>query len=89
MPTDPTQTQPDPNISTEHQREGDARRPSDSLDRGQTNDHTDTQSRPNLSTEPKDRAEDPRGTPASNTQEPVEDRPNVGVVEPDDYPQQQ
>lgn len=29
----PTQTQPAPNISTEHQREGDARRPSDTLDR--------------------------------------------------------
>ncbi len=29
----PTQTQPNPNISTEHQKEGDARRPSDTLDR--------------------------------------------------------
>jgi hypothetical protein len=29
----PTATQPRPNISTEHQDEGDARRPSDTLDR--------------------------------------------------------
>ena len=29
----PTETQPRPNISTEHQNEGDARRPSDVLDR--------------------------------------------------------
>lgn len=29
----PTETQPAPDISTEHQREGDARRPSDTLDR--------------------------------------------------------
>jgi hypothetical protein len=29
----PTKTQPNPNISTEHQNEGDARRPSDVLDR--------------------------------------------------------
>jgi hypothetical protein len=31
----PTETQPAPNLSTEHQKEGDARRPSDTLDRGQ------------------------------------------------------
>lgn len=31
----PTETQPAPNISTEHQREGDARLPSDTLDRDQ------------------------------------------------------
>lgn len=30
-----TQTQDRPNLSTEHQREGDARSPSDTLDRGQ------------------------------------------------------
>ena len=29
----PTETQPSPNISTEHQNAGDARRPSDVLDR--------------------------------------------------------
>jgi len=29
----PTETQPRPNISTEHQNTGDARRPSDVLDR--------------------------------------------------------
>jgi hypothetical protein len=29
----PTETQPRPNISTEHQNEGDARRPRDVLDR--------------------------------------------------------
>lgn len=91
MPTDHTETQPAPNLSTEHQQDGDARRPSDTLDRGQTTDHTETQPRPNLSTEPEpaDRPEDRRDTPGSNTQEKVEDRPNVGVVEPDDYPQQQ
>lgn len=31
----PTETQPAPNISTEHQRDGDARLPSDTLDRDQ------------------------------------------------------
>ena len=31
----PTETQPAPNLSTEHQKEGDARRPSDTLDRDQ------------------------------------------------------
>ena len=31
----PTTDQPSPNISTEHQEDGDARRPSDTLDRGQ------------------------------------------------------
>ena len=31
----PTETQPAPNISTEHQEAGDARRPSDTLDREQ------------------------------------------------------
>ena len=29
----PTETQPNPNVSTEHQKEGDARRPRDVLDR--------------------------------------------------------
>ena len=31
----PTETQPAPNISTEHQAPGDARRPADKLDRDQ------------------------------------------------------
>jgi len=31
----PTQTQPNPNISTEHQETGDARRPGETLDRDQ------------------------------------------------------
>ena len=31
----PTETQPAPNISTEHQAPGDARRPGDTLDREQ------------------------------------------------------
>ena len=37
MPDDikPTETQPAPNLSTEHQKDGDARRPSDTLDRDQ------------------------------------------------------
>ena len=34
-PIKPTETQPAPNLSTEHQRPGDARRPSDTLDREQ------------------------------------------------------
>lgn len=29
-----------PNISTEHQKEGDARRPSDTLDKGQSNEQS-------------------------------------------------
>ncbi len=29
-----------PNLSTEHQQQGDARRPSDTLDRGQPNEET-------------------------------------------------
>ena len=36
----PTQTQPNPNISTEHQELGDARRPDDSLDRGEESEET-------------------------------------------------
>ena len=35
--TKPTETQPAPNISTEHQDKGDARRPGDTLDRDQPN----------------------------------------------------
>lgn len=86
-----TETQPSPNISTEHQREGDARQPSDTLDRGQQTGHTVTQSHPNLSTEPggaqpADRTEHPKHTPGGNDQEPVEDRPNVSTVTSDDYP---
>ena len=34
----PTRHTDDPNLSTEHQRGGDARRPSDTLDRGQPTD---------------------------------------------------
>ncbi|MFC3579437.1 hypothetical protein [Sphingomonas hylomeconis] len=34
----PTETQPAPNISTEHQAPGDARRPGDTLDRAQPDD---------------------------------------------------
>jgi hypothetical protein len=33
--TKPTEVTDKPNLSTEHQRDGDARRPSDTLDRGQ------------------------------------------------------
>lgn len=50
-------TQPRPNISTEHQKPGDARRPSDTLDRDQDGDDaTDSrgqqnvEDRPNVST---------------------------------------
>lgn len=34
-PIKPTTKTRDPNLSTEHQRDGDARRPSDTLDKGQ------------------------------------------------------
>ena len=64
-PDRPTTTQPAPNLSTEHQDAGDARRPSDTLDRDQTD------------------------TPGANAKTPVEDRPNVGTVTPEDYPQGQ
>lgn len=36
----PTTETDKPNLSTEHQREGDARRPSDQLDKGQPNQET-------------------------------------------------
>jgi hypothetical protein len=36
MSNENIETQPAPNLSTEHQREGDAQRPSDTLDRGQS-----------------------------------------------------
>lgn len=53
MTEDRTTTQPAPNISTEHQEKGDARRPNDTLDKAQSDrtDHTKTQPRPNISTE--------------------------------------
>lgn len=53
MADEPTKTQRAPNISTEHQKDGDARKPSDTLDRGQKaeTDHTTTQPKPNISTE--------------------------------------
>lgn len=75
MPTDHTQTQPDPNVSTEHQREGDARHPSDTLDRGQPD-----------SSAPAREGDERDDTPGSLAQEDVEDRPNVGQVSTDDYP---
>ena len=66
-----TETQPRPNVSTEHQREGDARDPSDTLDR-------------------RDPETDDRGdAPGGLDQQPVEDRPNVGTVKPEDYPEHQ
>ena len=36
----PTTQTDRPNVSTEHQREGDARRPSDQLDKGQSDEET-------------------------------------------------
>lgn len=39
-PIKPTTETEKPNLSTEHQREGDARRPSDQLDKGQADDET-------------------------------------------------
>lgn len=36
----PTTETDRPNLSTEHQRDGDARRPSDTLDKGQPNEET-------------------------------------------------
>ncbi len=35
-PIKPTSETKNPNLSTDHQRDGDARRPSDTLDKGQT-----------------------------------------------------
>ena len=70
MPTDNSETRPDANLSTEHQHEGDARRPSDTLDKDRT----------------ADRPEPPNHTPGGNDQEAVEDRPNVSTVTPEDYP---
>ncbi|MEH3045668.1 hypothetical protein [Sphingomonas adhaesiva] len=39
-PIKPTTETDRPNLSTEHQRDGDARRPSDTLDKGQPNEET-------------------------------------------------
>ena len=39
-PIKPTTETQDPNLSTEHQQHGDARRPSDTLDKGQPNEET-------------------------------------------------
>lgn len=39
-PIKPTSETDRPNLSTEHQRDGDARRPSDTLDKGQPNEET-------------------------------------------------
>ena len=36
----PTAATDRPNLSTEHQQDGDARRPSDTLDKGQPNEET-------------------------------------------------
>lgn len=80
-----TETQPSPNLSTEPGKKGMAE-----------NAATKTHSTPNISTEHQmegdarspsdtlDRGQDH----ASNSQpvEDVEDRPNVGIVKPEDYP---
>ena len=73
MPTDHTETQPKPNISTEHQASGDARRPSDTLDKDQAGDQADTpggndqeapEDRPNVgSVTPEDYPKDERQQP--------------------------
>ncbi|MDB5696656.1 MAG: hypothetical protein JWN21_2199 [Sphingomonas bacterium] len=39
-PIKPTTETEQPNLSTEHQQDGDARRPSDTLDKGQPNQET-------------------------------------------------
>ena len=39
-PIKPTKETDHPNLSTEHQRDGDARRPSDTLDKGQPDEET-------------------------------------------------
>lgn len=53
MTDNSTTTQPDPNISTEHQPDGDARRPGAKLDKNRDADTagTSTQPKPNISTE--------------------------------------
>ena len=88
MPDQQTQTQDRPNISTEPGAKPAA-----------PQGGTDTQPRPNISTEhqhegcaraPSDTLD--RGQPDtadSRGQQDVEDRPNVGAVDPDDYPEQQ
>jgi len=54
MSEDRTETQPAPNISTEHQNEGDARHPSDRLDKDRGtpggNEQEDVGDRPNVGT---------------------------------------
>ncbi|WP_070158016.1 hypothetical protein [Sphingobium phenoxybenzoativorans] len=80
-----TETQPNPNLSTEPGRKGDA-----------PNSATETQPNPNISTE-RQKEGDARSpsdtlnrgqeqTPGGQPQEDVEDRPNVGKVKPEDYP---
>lgn len=81
------ETQPRPNQSTEPGQKGMAE-----------NSATTTQPRPNLSTEhqqqgdarsPSDTLDRGQDEADSRGQQDVEDRPNVGQVGPDDYPQQQ
>lgn len=80
-------TQPRPNQSTEPGAKGMAE-----------NSATETQPRPNISTEhqmegdarsPSDTLDRGQDEADSSGQQDVEDRPNVGQVTPDDYPQQQ
>ena len=40
QPIKPTTETENPNLSTEHQQDGDARRPSDTLDKGQESEET-------------------------------------------------
>lgn len=100
--SDRSKTQPAPNISTEHQRQGDARRPSDTLDREQpAGDAPEAGHRATI-----DRAtgevhgsgsgaggnpgeDHDDDTAATNPVTPVEDRDNVGTVTPEDYPEKQ
>lgn len=72
----PTETQERPNVSTEHQEPGDARRPRDTLDR-------EPERGPAGQPEPSD-YDGP--VPGGRPPEQVEDRPTVSRTEPDEYP---
>lgn len=63
----PTHTQPRPNISTEHQADGDARRPSDTLDRDVTRRGPGGRPEPETYSGPEDYTGD--GTPGSEPRE--------------------
>ena len=89
----------DRNLSTEHQREGDARRPSDTLDRAQSPAHSEGTSQPFMA---RDEDEEKRQNhqavyngnrlSEADAHDGVENQihqsvENQSVVSPDDYPE--